>query len=124
MTASAAELIGVHVGQVVPLGFYTSAQTEQAGFGTPEVMPRLRVRARLVGIVVFNNQVVQDDIDRAYGFMVVTPALIRRVVGLSPAAAAPVEYGLQLDHGERGCPRGGAGVHPHRSRRARPTSST
>jgi FtsX-like permease family len=99
MTASAAELIGVHVGQVIPLGFYTSAQTEQAGFGTPEVMPRLRVRARLVGIVVFDNQVVQDDIDRAYGFMVVTPALIRRVVGLSPAAAAPVEYGLQLDRG-------------------------
>jgi hypothetical protein len=99
MTARAAELIGAHVGQVVPLGFYTDAQTGAPGFGTPGVAPRLRVRARLVGIVVFDNQVVQDDIDRAFGFMVVTPALIRRVVALSPAAAAPVEYGLQLDHG-------------------------
>ena len=61
-------------------------------------MPRLRVRARLVGIVVFDNQVVQDDIDRVVRLHGGDPALlIRRVVGLSPAAAAPVEYGLQLD---------------------------
>ena len=113
MTASAAELIGVHVGQVVPLGFYTSAQTEQPGFGTPEVMPRLRVRARLVGIVVFDNQVVQDDIDRAYGFMVVTPALIRRVVAPVPCRCCAGGVRAPARPWERGCPHGGAGVHPH-----------
>ena len=52
--------------------------------------PRLRVQAKLVGIVVLNNQVVQDDIDRAYGFVVLTPALIREAVAMSPAAATPV----------------------------------
>ena len=55
MTATAAQLLGVHVGQVVPLGLYTDAQTSQPGFGTPRVAPRLLVRARLVGIVVLNN---------------------------------------------------------------------
>ena len=104
MTVSAAQILGAHVGQVVPLGFYTVAQTELPGFGTSGVAPRVRVRAKLVGIVVFNNQVVQDDIDRAYGFMVLTPALIREVIAISPTANAPVEYGLQLDHGSRDVP--------------------
>ena len=77
MTANAARLLGVHVGQVVPMGFYTDAQSGLPGFGTPSVAPRLRFRVRLVGLVVFNNAVVQDDIDRAYGFVLLTPALIR-----------------------------------------------
>jgi hypothetical protein len=99
MTASAARLLGVHVGQVVPMGFYTDAQSGLPGFGTPSVAPRLRFRVRLVGLVVFNNAVVQDDIDRAYGFVLLTPALIREVLAMSPTAAAPIGYGLQLDHG-------------------------
>ena len=61
--------------------------------------PASEVPAKLVGIVTLDNQVVQDDIDRAYGFMVVTPALVREAVALSPVAAAPEAYGLQLDHG-------------------------
>ena len=101
MTASAAQILGVHVGQLVPLGFYTNAQTELPGFGTPGVDPSLRVQAKLVGIVVLNNQVVQDDVDRAYGFVVLTPALIREVAAISSVAATPVLYGLQLDHGGR-----------------------
>jgi hypothetical protein len=104
MTASAARILGVRVGQVVPLGFYTSAQADLPGFGTGSVVPRLRAKARLVGIVVLNNQVVQDDIDRAYGFVVLTPALIREAIAVSPAAAMPTLYGLQLDHGGREVP--------------------
>jgi hypothetical protein len=99
MTAPAARILGVHVGQVVPLGFYTDAQTNLPGFGTPSVAPRLRIRARLTGIVDLNNGVVQDDIDRAYGFVVLTPALIKEAIAVSPAAGAPALYGLQLDHG-------------------------
>jgi hypothetical protein len=104
MTASAARLLGVHVGQVVPLGFYLPAQKNLPGFGTPRVPPALRVNATLVGIVTLNNQVVQDDIDRAYGFTVVTPALIRKAVALSPGADASEAYGIQLDHGSRDVP--------------------
>jgi len=99
MTASAASLLGVRVGQVVPMGFYTNAQSGLPGFGTASVAPRLRFQVRLVGLIVFNNSVVQDDIDRAYGFVLVTPALVRAVVAVSPEAAAPEAYALQLDHG-------------------------
>ena len=104
MTASAARLLRVHVGQVVPVGFYVQAQMNLPGFGTPRVPPVLRVNATLVGIVTLDNQVVQDDIDRAYGFTVVTPALIREAVALSPGAAASEGYGIQLDHGSRDVP--------------------
>jgi hypothetical protein len=104
MTASAARLFGVHVGQVVPLGFYLPAQQNLPGFGTPRVPPALRANATLVGIVTLNNQVVQDDIDRAYGFTVVTPALIREAVALSPRADESEGYGIQLDHGSRDVP--------------------
>ncbi|MGA3129109.1 MAG: hypothetical protein ABSD13_20645, partial [Candidatus Korobacteraceae bacterium] len=99
MTANAARLVGVHLGETVPLGFYTNAQTQRSDFGTPKVMPALRIRARLVGIVVVNDQVVQDDIDQSFGFLVVTPALLHEIVAISPAAGAPVEFGLQLNGG-------------------------
>jgi hypothetical protein len=104
MTASAAHLLGVHVGQVVPLGFYVQSQMNLPGFGTPRVKPRFRVQARLVGIVTLNNQVVQDDIDQAYGFTVVTPALTREAVAISSVSASPEGYGLQLDHGSLDVP--------------------
>ena len=65
MTANAAQQLGVHLGQVVPLGFYTHAQTSERDFGTPALSPRLRIKARLVGIIVLNDDVVQDDIDQS-----------------------------------------------------------
>jgi hypothetical protein len=89
MTASAARLFGVHVGQVVPLGFYLPAQQNLPGFGTLRGPPALRANATLVGIVTLNNQVVQDDIDRAYGFTVVTPALIREAVATRRGRMSP-----------------------------------
>jgi hypothetical protein len=97
MTAEAAQVLGVHVGQVVPLGAYTNALTTSPGFGTPSVPPRLRVNAKLVGIVVFNNKVVQDDVDRLPAFVLVTPALARQVLADTTATV----YGLQLEHGGR-----------------------
>lgn len=100
MTASAARLLGVHVGEVVPLGFYTDAQTSLGGFGTPAVRPRIEFFTKLVGIFVFNNSVVQDDVDRAYGFILVTPALLGEIAAVEPAQAAPLGYGLQLRQGD------------------------
>ena len=105
MTASAAEVAGVHLGQVLPIGYYTGAQIALPDFGTPRVRPRLRVNIKLVGIVELNRQVVQNDVDHTSGFVIFTPALIRAVSTLSPggqaelAPGAPVLYGLQLDHG-------------------------
>jgi hypothetical protein len=102
MTSSAAKLLNVHVGDVVPLGFYVAAQMGQPGFGTPRVAPRLLVRARLVGIVTLNNEVLQDDVDQAFGFTFLTPALVRKAAAVSPAPITPTLYGLKLDHGNRG----------------------
>jgi hypothetical protein len=101
MTANAAGFLHLRVGQKILLGAFTPGQTESAGFGTAKVQPRLRFEATLTGIVVFNNQVVQDDVDRSYGFMVVTPAFIRQVAAISPSSTTPVLYNLQLDHGNR-----------------------
>lgn len=99
MTASAARLLGLHLGEVVPMGFYTDAQSSLPGFGTPRVRPRLEFHVRLVGIFVFDNSVVQDDVDRTYGFVMLTPALIRETAAVSPSATWPIGYELQLRHG-------------------------
>jgi len=104
MDASAATLLNVSVGQTVPMGLYTEAQGASPGFGTASVKPRLQVNVRLVGIVVVDNQVVEDDVDRAYGFVYLTPALAREDIAISPAAGAPLEYAVQLDHGGANVP--------------------
>jgi hypothetical protein len=101
MNSGAAKLLHVHVGELVPLGFYTAAQMSQPGFGTPRVAPRLLVRARLVGIVTLNNEVLQDDVDQAFGFTFLTPALVRQAAAVSPDPITPTLYGLKLDHGNR-----------------------
>jgi FtsX-like permease family len=102
MTSGAAKLLNVHVGQLVPLGLYTDAQMSQPGFGTTRVAPRLLVRARLVGIVTLNNEVLQDDVDQAFGFTFLTPALVREAAAVSADPITPTLYGLKLDHGARG----------------------
>jgi hypothetical protein len=107
MTASAASRARLHVGQVLRLGYYTAAQIASPTLGTP----RLRISVRLVGVVELNRQVVQDDVDNASGFVILTPALIRAAAAASPGGrltmgpGAPVLYGVQLDHGSRDVPR-------------------
>jgi hypothetical protein len=98
MTASAARLLGVRVGQTVPFGFYTNAQTNSAGFGSPSVIPRLTIRARVVGIVVVNTQLVQDDVDQTFGGVYLDRALMRKLNRLEPGALVPVIYGIQFNH--------------------------
>jgi hypothetical protein len=97
MTANTAQMLGAHVGEVLSFGLYTPAEMAAPGYGTPTVAPRLLVRARLVGIVVVNTQVIEDDVDQSYGFVIVTPALIRETLAISLAATPPVLYGVQLD---------------------------
>ena len=75
-----------HVGDVIPFGLFTSHDEP----------PRLRVSLKIVGIGDLNNQVIQDDIDSAYGFIMVTPALSRESRAAAPQAILPTLYGLQL----------------------------
>ncbi len=102
MTALAAHLLGVHVGQVIPYGIYTVQQETEPGFGTAGVPPHRVVDAKLVGLVQVNNAVVEDDIDQYPTFEFFTPALGREIVadkGQGPSGA--LVYGLQTDGGAR-----------------------
>ncbi len=99
-TADTARVLGAHVGQVIPVGAYTYAQVTTPAFGTPRVAPYLRIDAKLVGIVVVNTQLIQDDVDRfpsTTGYVLFTPALSRQLLTDSNATL----YGLQLDRGSR-----------------------
>jgi hypothetical protein len=96
MDTAAAHLLGYHVGQIVPLGLYNHAEMSQPGFGTPRVAPRLTVHAKLVGLVALNTELVQDDIDRNYGFIYLTKALLQELAKASPGHLTPALYGVKL----------------------------
>jgi len=96
-TALGASILGAHVGQVVPIGLYGPQQANLPGFGTPRVPPVLRVDMTLVGIVEFNNQVIEDDTDRLPTNMVFTPAFTRLVPN---ADTQGTWYAIQLVHGD------------------------
>ena len=103
MTAVAAHLLGFHVGQVIPYGFYTQQQEGLPGFGTAKVPPHRRIDAKLVGLVQLNNAIVQDDIDRLPTFIFFTPALGQEVVADGgQVEGGAITYGLQVDGGNAG----------------------
>jgi len=71
--------LGLHVGQVVPFGIYTNAQTEMPGFGTPSVQPYRRIDIKLVGIVLDPGSVASDQIDSGTTLQIFSPALTRQL---------------------------------------------
>ena len=95
MTQTAAAVLGVHLGQTMPFGFYTMDQVTSPGFGSASETPTLRVDAKLVGIMVVNNQVVQDDVDRYPATVLFTPALAHAASN----EAVNTIFGLQLEQG-------------------------
>jgi hypothetical protein len=98
MTVGAADSLDLHVGQTVTWGTYANAQFESAA----NAPPALHERLTLVGTVVLNNAVVQDEID-ANGptTVILTPALTRR---LDNCCANFTFTFLQLDQGSRDVP--------------------
>jgi len=99
MNAQAASFSGLHVGSVVSLGSYTNAQTYLPDFGTSSVPPHLRIDLKLVGIVKFTSQVVQNDVDAIDSQQaLVTAALTRQ---LTQCCTTTSQTGVQLDGGSR-----------------------
>jgi FtsX-like permease family len=88
-----AKLLGVRVGQVIPVGLYTNTQSMLPGFGTASVPPAKRFAMKLVGIVQFNNQVIEDDTDRLPTNAVYTPAFTHQVPDVDTNGTW---YGIQL----------------------------
>ena len=101
-TALGARALGLRVGQAVPMGVYTPTQFNSPGFGTPRVAPERRIDMKLVGIVVFNNQVIEDDADRLPTDILFTPALTRTLI--ASKAVQGTWYAMQLVHGSRDIP--------------------
>jgi hypothetical protein len=101
-TALGAHLLGLHVGEVIPMGVFTTAQFNSPGFGTPRVAPERRIGMRLVGIVVFNNEVIEDDTDRLPTDFLITPALTSTLI--AHGVVQGTWYGMQLTHGSRDIP--------------------
>ena len=82
MAPVVAGLLGFHVGQVIPFGFYSDAQQGEPGFGTASVPPALRINMRLVGLAESNSQIVEDDVDTLPTFIPLTPAFTREVLAM------------------------------------------
>jgi hypothetical protein len=102
MTSAGARIWKVHVGERVPIGFYSPEQGMLPGFGTAKIKPALTVHAMVTGIVALNSEIVQDDVDRSYGFTFITPAMAKRAAAIDPDWTLPVLYGIQLRHGDAG----------------------
>lgn len=98
VTPEAAQLLGLHIGQIVSIGFYGDDQTSLPGFGTAAVQPTKRANLRVVGIVESNSDVVQDDAQKSISaLLLVTPTLTKQLVHCCSSGLS--EFGLQLQHG-------------------------
>lgn len=93
-TAVGARALGLHIGQVIPMGAYSASQFGLPGFGTPSLAPEHRFNLKLVGLVVFNNQVIQDDADRLPTNELFTPALTHTLI--ADDAVQGTWYAMQL----------------------------
>jgi len=85
-----------------PAGVYTNAQKNDPAYGTPRLRPHLRLNVKFVGIVKFNDTVVQDDVDATQSLRVLlTPTLTRPLLTCCVSFTATL---VQLDHHSRDVP--------------------
>jgi hypothetical protein len=92
----AAKAMGWHLGEYIPMIFFTDAQSSQFDFGIKYIKPQVRMTMHLVGIIIPNDQVLLDQVDRVPELFIFTPALSKQIVNKSPHYNT---YALQLDHG-------------------------
>jgi len=96
MTKGAAGELGLHVGQGVPWGIFSNAANPLTA------TPLVHMKLNLVGTVVLDNAVVQDDVDAdAAQTVILTPALTSRLTAC--CSDFTFTY-LQLDHGSSAVP--------------------
>jgi hypothetical protein len=100
MASSTAKVLGLHVGQSIPFGFYSDAQQSLPGFGTADVKPALRVDLRLVGLSEFSAQVVEDDVDISPTFIPLSPVLTRTILSMKgQQMSGALTFGIQTRRG-------------------------
>jgi hypothetical protein len=81
-TVAVAQAFRWHVGEVVHFGAYTNAQSALRAFGTTRVPPYRRFTAKLVGIVIQSQEVVEDQVDVPSNadLMLFTPPVTRSLL--------------------------------------------
>ena len=98
-TALGAKVMGWHLNETIPFGFYSEQQIMSPKFSSGALRPLLRDPAKLVGIVEFSSGVIQDQVDQLPTFAVFPPATARLVLAIGKVTSYAVYYGLQLrDH--------------------------
>ncbi len=98
-----ARLLGWHVGQIVPFGFYSAAQQNLPGYGTKAVAPALRANMKIVGFASLNSQIVEDDVDILPTFIPLTPAFAKEALA-RPGMSSAVSFGLKTTGGSTDAP--------------------
>ena len=97
MNAQAAKEMGVHIGSVIEIPFYSDAQVNALTSRSAIPKPYRLQKIKLVGEFVFSANVVQSDFDALGSSMVIfSPALTRR---LETKCATGTEVWLQLKGG-------------------------
>ncbi len=99
VTQGEARLAGLHVGSVIPIGVFTNTQATSPDCCDAANEPYRRIDLKVVGIVILNENVVEDDVD-ALGaeYVVLTPAFDRAFRHCCSYFSGAL---LQLDHGSR-----------------------
>lgn len=98
MNAQAASELGLHVGSVIQIPFYTDAQTQSATSAATLGKPFLVVKVTMVGEVFPAGPVVQSDIDTLGSAEIIfSPALSRM---LAPKCSTGTETLLQVKGGD------------------------
>jgi hypothetical protein len=104
MSAGAARQAGMHIGSVLPVGFFTNAQLQLpqccSANGKGKYAPHLKVNLKLVGIgVIHPEELVEDDVEAlADDVVLLTPALMRELV---PCCAFVTQTGIVVAGGNR-----------------------
>ena len=99
MNVQAAKEMGLHIGSIIQLPFYTDAQTQSLKLAKPFLV----VKVRMVGEIVAPAEVVESDIDRLGSAEVIFSPALTRV--LAPKCATGTETLLQLKGGDRNAKR-------------------
>ena len=98
MNAQAAQEMGLHIGSVIQIPFYTDHETQTATSYANLGKPFLTIKIKMVGEVIPQGDVVLSDIDSLGAAQVIfSPALAR---ALAPECTTGTEVMLQLRGGD------------------------
>ncbi|MGA2295476.1 MAG: FtsX-like permease family protein [Acidimicrobiales bacterium] len=98
MNAQAAAEMGLHLGSIITIPFYTDTQNQNAKSEQTLGKPFLVVKVKMVGEIVLPSTLVESDIDSLGSPTVIFSSALTRI--LAPRCATGTETFLQLKGGD------------------------